>query len=86
MLPPADDTSAAARAHMVELLRRATPAQKLAKLLGFGRAVNELALAELRRRYPDATPRELELRLASRSIDRQTMIRAFGWDPDVRGR
>jgi hypothetical protein len=71
---------------MVELWRRATPEQRLTKILGLGRALNELTRSELRGRYPDASAREIELRLASRNLDRETMIRAFGWDPDVHGR
>jgi len=51
-----------------------------------GRSVNELARADLRRRYPEAIPREIELRLRSRSLDRSTMIRVFGWDPELRGK
>ena len=80
------DTTAAADALMFELWRRATPAQKLQKVFGIGKMINELVRAELRKRYPDATARELELRLASRNLDRQTMIRAFHWDPELQGR
>ncbi len=50
-----------------------------------GRMLNELIRAELRRRYPDATDRELQLRLAARSYDRDLMIKAFGWDPKIHG-
>jgi hypothetical protein len=71
---------------MLEHWRRATPAQKLERVLGIGRSVNELTRAWLRRQYPDATPREIELRLAARSIDRELMIKAFGWDPEREGR
>lgn len=71
---------------MIELWRAASPEQKLEKIFGIGRMINELALAELATRYPHASPRELRLRLASRVLDRETMIRAFGWDPDVHGR
>jgi hypothetical protein len=71
---------------MIEIWRRATPDQKLARMFGMGHMVNELARAETRRRYPDAAPREIELRLASRTLDRETMIKAFGWDPDINGR
>ena len=70
---------------MYELWRKATPAQKLAKLLSIGRSINELVRAVLRRQYPNATPREIELRLASRNLDRKTMIEVFGWDPDIHG-
>jgi hypothetical protein len=71
---------------MLELWRRATPDQKLARMFGMGHMINELARAETLRRYPAATPREINLRLASRTFDRQTMLNAFGWDPDIHGR
>ena len=71
---------------MLDHWRRATPAQKLERMFAMGRTVNELARADLRGRYPDATPREIELRLRSRSLDRETMIRAFGWDPEIHGK
>lgn len=65
--------------------RRATPEQKLERMFGMARLVNELARSELRLRFPQATERELTLRLASRVYDRDTMMRAFGWDPDIQG-
>jgi hypothetical protein len=71
---------------MLEHWRRATPDQKLARMFGMAHSVNELARAELRMRYPSATDREIDLRLRSRTLDRETMIRAFGWDPDEHGR
>jgi hypothetical protein len=82
----ASDTPPEVDALMFELWRRATPAQKLRKVLGIGKMVNDLVRGELRRCYPDATPREIELRLASRNLDRETMIRAFHWDPELHGR
>jgi hypothetical protein len=36
--------------------------------------------------YPDATPEERRLRLASLWIAREDMIRFWGWDPDRQGR
>jgi hypothetical protein len=82
---PGSDTPVAIERRMVELWRAATPTQKLEKVFGIGRMINELARGELRKRYPEATARELDLRLAARVLDRDTMIRAFGWDPDVHG-
>lgn len=82
----ASDTSPEVDELMFQLWRKATPAQKLRKVFAIGHMVNELARGELRRRYPAATPREIELRLASRNLDRETMIRAFHWDPDLQGR
>lgn len=80
------DTSDEADRIMRAYWRAATPAQKLARVLGIGRSVNELARAHIRARYPSATPREIALRLAARTLSRETMVAAFGWDPDVHGR
>ena len=66
----ASDTSPEADASMFRLWRQASPAQKLRKVFGVGKMVNELVRAELRKRYPDATPREIELRLVARNLDR----------------
>ena len=82
----ASDTSPEVEDLMFQLWRRATPSQKLRKVFGIGKMINDLIRGELRRRYPDATPREIELRLASRNLDRKTMLRAFDWDPELHGR
>lgn len=85
--PPAGfDTPRDVEQRMIELWRACPAAAKLRKVFGIGAMVNELARAELRSRYPNATERELELRLASRTLDRETMIKAFGWDPELHGR
>ena len=44
------------------------------------RAVQELALVDIRRRHPGADEREQRLRLASRWIEPELMRDAFGWD------
>jgi hypothetical protein len=82
----ASDTSPEVEAQMFALWRKATPGQKLRKVFGIGKMINDLVRSELRGRYPGATPREIELRLASRNLDRETMIRAFAWDPELHGR
>ena len=81
----ASDTSVEADALMFQLWRRATPAQKLRKIFSIGKMLNELVRGELQSRYPGATKREIDLRLASRNLPRETMIRAFGWDPALHG-
>jgi hypothetical protein len=57
-----------------------SPSQKLERVRALTRAVQELALLDIRRRHPDAEDRELSLRLASRWIEPDLMVRAFGWD------
>jgi hypothetical protein len=80
-----DATPDAERA-MIERWRHATVEEKLAEMVSLGLKQKELAMAELRRRYPSASERENQLRFASRTIDRETMIRAFGWDPELHGK
>jgi hypothetical protein len=48
--------------------------------------VRALALAGIRRRFENATPREQRLRLGALTIERRLMIDAFGWDPEREGR
>ncbi|MEJ7599758.1 MAG: hypothetical protein WKG01_17760 [Kofleriaceae bacterium] len=71
---------------MIERWRAATPDEKLDRMFGMAEMVNELSRARVRQQYPDATPREVQLRLASRVLPRETMIVVWGWDPDVQGR
>ncbi|MEW6363116.1 MAG: hypothetical protein AB1714_00605 [Acidobacteriota bacterium] len=76
-----NDTHPQIEAMLVAGLRRMSPAQKLDRVRALTRAVQELALMDIRRRHPDADSRELALRLASRSVEPELMVRAFGWDP-----
>ncbi len=76
-----DDTDPAIRAVLVEGYRRMSPAQKLERVRQLTRAVQELALADIRRRHPNANEHEQSLRLASRWLEPELMVRAFGWDP-----
>jgi hypothetical protein len=49
------------------------------------RAVHELALLDVCRCHPNAGAREQSLRVVSRWLDRDPMVRAFGWDPRMTG-
>jgi len=37
----------------------------------------------VRAMYPEASEREIFLRVAARRLDRETMVRAYGWDPEL---
>jgi hypothetical protein len=74
------DTDPAVELLLIEGYRRMSPAQKLERVRALNRAVQELALADIRRRHPDADEREQALRLASRWLDHELMVRVFGWD------
>lgn len=60
-------------------------AQKLAVVSQLTLAAEELATAGIRMRHPGASGRELELRLGALRLDRDTMVRVFGWDPETEG-
>lgn len=82
---PTNDTHPAIEAMQIEGYRRMTPSQKLQRLAALTRTVNELALLDIRRNHPTADARELSLRLASRRLDPDLMLRAFGWDVKKNG-
>jgi predicted nucleotidyltransferase len=75
-----NDTDPRVEVLLIEGYRGMSPSQKLERVRALTRAVQELALLDIRRRHPDADERELALRLASRWIDPELMVRAFGWD------
>lgn len=87
--PPteAEDTPPEVRAMMIEGYRRMSPTEKLQRVLDLNRAAESFARARIRRQYgPGLSERQENLRLASLTLDRETMIRAFDWDPEEHGR
>ena len=83
MLPA--DTHPKIEALILEGYRRMSVAEKMARVVAMSRAVQELALVDVRRAHPEADEREIALRLASRRLDAETMRIAFGWDPATKG-
>ncbi len=79
------DTSPEAERVLLEAYRRMSPEQKLERAFGLTLALRELTAAAIRQERPNASEREIQLRVASRSIPRELMIHAFGWDPEVEG-
>ena len=83
--PQSPDTSLALEEELFARYRRMSVEEKLEHIGALGRLAEELALAGLRAKYPEATDEENRLRLVSRWIDRDTMIRLYGWDPEAMG-
>ena len=71
---------------MLEAYRAMTPAQKFARIEALNEAALQMAAARLKKQYGEMPERELRLRLASLWLDRATMIKVFGWDPEQHGR
>jgi len=75
--PLSRDTPFEIERRQIEGWRRMTPAAKLRLVLGMSASVRRLALAGVRRRYPDAGPREQELRLAKVLFGDELARRAY---------
>lgn len=65
--------------------RKMSPAEKMARVAELNDAIRHLALARIRSQYGDIPEAEQRLRLAALRLDRQTMVRVFGWDPEKEG-
>jgi hypothetical protein len=79
------DTSAVAERALFDEYRKMTPVQRITMVWDLNRAVESRARAAIRQRSPEASERDVELRLAARKYARELMLRVFGWDPQVRG-
>lgn len=80
--PQAPDTSENVERRQFEIWRRMTSLEKLQAMARLCESVDELARIGIRQRHPEADEREVFLRLAAMKLDRTTMIRAYGWDPE----
>ena len=72
------DTRPEAEAVLVDLLRRAPPWRKLHMVSQMNQTVRILALSGLRQRYPQASPEELNRRLADLLLGPQLAQKAYG--------
>lgn len=79
------DTSAEIERRQIDAWRAMNAAQKLAIVSQLTLAAEAMARAGIRERHPNANGREIELRLGALRLDRDTMIRVFGWDPEKQG-
>lgn len=63
-----------------------SPRQKLLQVEELNRALLQLARARILDRHgPDLPEHEIRLRLASLWLERDVMIKVFGWDPAREG-
>lgn len=75
------DTHPAIQKMMISEYRNMSPQQKLRCVDEMTKAVQQLALARIRKQYGDIPEREQRLRLASLWLERETMVKVFNWDP-----
>lgn len=80
------DTSEAVDRLLMARYRQMTPSEKMRMVAELNETVEAVALTGLRLRHPDASERELRLRLATIRYGRELVIKAFGWDVDEHDR
>ena len=78
-----EDTDPKALEVFLQLHREMTPGERVARIFEMAGFQENLQRASVRSMYPDADEREVFLRVAARRLDRETMIKAYGWDPDL---
>ncbi|SPE62844.1 conserved hypothetical protein [Verrucomicrobia bacterium] len=78
----AEDTHPEVEKVLVELLRAASPARKLAMVLSANQTARELALTGLRERHPADSEARLRRRLADLWLGPELATKAYGPLPD----
>jgi hypothetical protein len=79
------DTHPEIEKRLIEGLRRMTVAEKFRMIQELNASLELLALADVKKRHPEADEYECRLRVASRRIPADLMKKAFGWDVDEKG-
>lgn len=80
--PLADDTALDIERRQLEAWRAMGPAEKAALISSLSQVAYDLALAGVRHRYPNGSPREHALRLAILTLGRDLASRAY---PEIDG-
>jgi len=77
------DTSVSALAVQDALLRRASPAEKLAQVARLSRMLDQLTMAGLRQRHPTSDDEMIRYRHAELRLGRELAARVYGARHDV---
>jgi hypothetical protein len=77
------DTDPKALEVFLDLQRKMTAEEKLRAVFQLNDFLMRLVEAGVRSQHPQADDREVFLRCAARRLDRETMIRVYGWDPEL---
>jgi hypothetical protein len=75
------DTDASALKVFLEQQRKMSAGEKIAAVFASNRLLWRITEASERKLHPDADEREIFLRVAAHRLDRETMLRVYGWYP-----
>lgn len=70
---------------LIEGLRRMSAGEKLQRVFELNALLETLAMSDVRKRHPEADEYECRLRVASRRIPADLMLKAFGWNVEEKG-
>jgi hypothetical protein len=76
------DTDARAFHVFLSRQRSMTPAEKIQAVFQQNELLRSVAEANERQLHPQASDREIFLRVTAHRLDRETMLRVYGWSPD----
>jgi len=79
------DTPAEVLEILVRRWRSMSPDEKFRTVEAANRDCATLAAVGVRQRYPDATEREVHLRVAALRLGRDLSVAVYGWDPHIEG-
>jgi hypothetical protein len=77
------DTDPRAMEVLISLRRRMPLQDRVGLALQMAGMLLQLAETGVRREHPAADDREVLARVAARHLDRETVIRVYGWDPET---
>jgi hypothetical protein len=80
-----EDTDEATERKLIELTRRLPDEKKLWLIFDQIEMGRQLSMGGLKRRYPQASQEELKKRFAALVLDRETVMKVYGWDPEKEG-
>ena len=70
---------------MIDGMRQMPAWKKVQMIWALRAGIESVILQEVKQRHPEASERELRLRVASRSLPADLMLKAFGWDVEKQG-
>jgi len=79
------DTDPETERLLIELSRNRPIWKQFRQVGALNRMTRAFAMAGIRQRYPEASEEEVRRRLAAVLFDRETVIKVFGWDPEIEG-
>ena len=85
MKPLSPDTTPEAQLMHYELLRQLPGWKRLTLAFELTHATRQLVLADIRHRFAGASDEEIRRRFIARVLQREDVIRAYGFDPKQEG-